>query len=219
MSKHLLRDLEIVKRDLLAMGSMIEGAVNKAITALIARRPRLAQDVIQGDNAIDLQEIAIDDDCLKLLALHQPVANDLRFVVAVMKVNNDLERMGDLAVNMAERALYLSTHEPIEVPGDFARMVDSVQAMLRKSLASLVNLDAQAARLVCEQDSEVDAIHRAMFVQLQLLMVRDSTTVKRAVQMLSVSRYLERIADLATNIAEDVVFMVEGEVIRHRFGE
>jgi phosphate transport system protein len=217
MSRHLQRDLEHVKKAILGMGAMVEEATNRAITALIDRRAELAEEVKAGDDAIDQQEVAIEDECLKILALHQPVAIDLRFVVAVMKVNNDLERMGDLAINIAERAAYLSTHDPIQVPLDFERMVERVRSMLRESLESLVNLDSTQARRICLEDEEVDAINREMFVALQDLMFRQPETIKRAVHLLSASRHLERIADLATNIAEDVVFLVEGEVIRHRF--
>ncbi|MFQ5504476.1 MAG: phosphate signaling complex protein PhoU [Planctomycetota bacterium] len=216
MTKHFQRDLERVKKEILAMGRMVEEATNKAITALVDRRPELAREAMAGDDAIDEKELAIEEDCLKILALHQPVATDLRFVVAVMKVNNDLERMGDLAINIAERAAYLSTHDPIQVPLDFGRMAERVRTMLRESLDSLVNLDAALARKICQEDEEVDGINREMFVVLQGLMYEQPETIKRAVHTLSASRHLERIADLATNIAEDVVFMVEGEVIRHR---
>ena len=216
MSKHLLRDLERVKKEILEMGTLVEAATNKAITALIDRRPELAEEVMAGDDTIDEKEVTIEEECLKILALHQPVAADLRFTVAVMKVGNDLERMGDLAINIAERAVYLSTHDPIEVPLDFGRMVEKVQTMLRECLDAMVNLDTTLARKICRGDEEVDAINREMFVILQDLMYRKPETIKRAVHTLSASRHLERIADLATNIAEDVVFMVEGEVIRHR---
>ena len=216
MSKHLQRDLDRLKKEILGMGAMVEQATNKAITALVERRPELAQEVMAGDDAIDRKELTTEEECLKTLALHQPVAADLRFVVAVMKVTNDLERMGDLAVNIAERAAYLSTHPPIEVPLDFQRMADRVRRMLQDSLNALVSRDTALARRICRDDDEVDAINRDMFVALQDLMFRKPETIKRAVHTLSASRHLERIADLATNIAEDVVFMVEGEVIRHR---
>ncbi len=215
MSKHLLRDLENVKKKILGMGAMVEEATNKAITALVDRRPELAQEVMAGDDKIDELEVAIEEECLKILALHQPVATDLRFIIAVMKVNNDLERMGDLAINIAERSAYLSTHEPIEVPLEFDRMVETVRCMLRDSLDALVNLDTALARKICAQDDAVDAINSEMFRVLQDVMYQEPKTIKRAVHTLSASRHLERIADLATNIAEDVVFMVEGEVIRH----
>lgn len=214
--KHLQRDLDHLKKQILTMGAMVEEATNKAITALVDRRPELAQEVMVGDNEIDDSEVMIEGECLKVLALHQPVAKDLRFVICVMKVNNDLERMGDLAINIAERASYLTNEPPIGVPLDFGRMAETVRGMVRDSLDALVNLDTKVARAVCSHDDLVDDINRDMYVQLQEVMRNDVDTIERAVHTLSASRHLERIADLATNIAEDVVFLVEGDVIRHR---
>lgn len=213
--KHLQRDLEALKRSILDMGSLVEQAVASAVEALLEGNMDLAEAVIQGDGEIDSREIAVEEDCLKMLALHQPVAVDLRFIVAVLKVNNDLERMGDLAQNIAERAVYLSTHEPIGVDLDFDRLVESVRQMVSMSLDALVNQDPHLARKVCTLDDEVDDYNRHMYVVLQDLMHHKPDTIERAVHTLSVARHLERIADLATNIAEDIVFMVEGDVIRH----
>jgi len=214
--KHLQRDLDALKKEVLTMGSMVEEATNKAITSLTQRSPELAEEVLSGDDSIDQMELEVEESCLKALALHQPVAGDLRFIVAVMKVNNDLERMGDLAQNIAERSLYLSTHDPIPADLDFERMVERVRQMVSMSLDALVNQDSLLARKVCSLDDEVDEYNRHMFVMLQELMHRDGSTIERAVHTLSVARHLERIADLATNIAEDIVFMVEGDVIRHQ---
>ena len=214
--KHLQRDLEDLKRDLLTYGASVEEAIHKSIMSLLNRRVDLAQEVIDNDPELDEREVAIEEACLKILALHQPVAGDLRFIVASMKVNNDLERMGDLAVNIAERVRYLASHEPLEADLDFPRMTRLVQEMVRESLDALVNLDVAVARRVFRQDDEVDAINRSMYKLLQKVMKEDPKNVKRAVHTLSVSRHLERTADLATNIAEDVVFMVEGEIVRHR---
>jgi len=215
MTKHLLHDLDQLKKDLLTMGAMVEEATNKAIASLVHRNPALADEVLAGDDAIDRKELEIEDECLKALALHQPVAGDLRFIVAVMKVNNDLERVGDLAQNIAERARFLATHEPIDVALDFGRMVERVRTMLSQSLDALVQQDTVLARKVCAQDDEVDRLFQQMFSTLQELMQRRPDTIERAVHTLSVARHLERIADHATNIAEDTVFMVEGEIIRH----
>lgn len=217
--KHLQRDLERLKKDLLTMGSMVEESTNKAITALLDRRPELAQEVSRGDDRIDRKEVEIEEEALKVLALHQPVASDLRFVISVLKVNNDLERMGDLASNIADRADFLCGQPPIQVPLDFGIMGQKVRRMVRDALDSLVNLDTRLARQVCREDSEVDELHRGMFDKLQAVMYRDSSTIERAVHTISASRNLERIADLTTNIAEDVVFLVEGELIRHRKGQ
>src|SRR3990170_6845539 len=141
MAKHLQRDLEHLKKEILTMGSMVEEATNRAILALVDRRPELAEAVINGDDRIDYKENEIEEYCLKTLALHQPVAADLRFIIVVLKVNNDLERMGDLAVNIAERAAYLSTHEQLNVSLDFLRMVEGVRTMVRKSLDALIGMD------------------------------------------------------------------------------
>ncbi len=216
MSKHLQHDLDRLKKEILAMGALVEEAINRAIASLANRDAALARQVLEGDDAIDRKEVEVEDMCLKMLALHQPVAGDLRYIIAVLKVNNDLERMGDLAQNIAERALYLATHEPIEVDLDFSRMVELVRRMVGQSLDALVNQDPVLARRVCMQDDEVDRLQRNMFEVLQALMTKDPRTVERAVQMLSVSRHLERIADSTTNVAEDIVFMVEGDIIRHR---
>jgi phosphate transport system protein len=217
VGKHLRLDLERLKKDLLIIGSMVEDAINKAILALAGRRPRLAEEVVNGDREIDLKEVELEDSCLKILALHQPVAADLRFIITALKVNNDLERMGDLAVNIAERAIYLSTHTPISVPLDFTKMADQVLRMVQYSLDSLINADTALARKVLAQDDEIDAINRGMYDILSDLICSDCTTTRRATHLLSASRNLERIADLATNIAEDVIFMVDGELVRHRY--
>jgi phosphate transport system protein len=217
MAKHLRRDLEHLERELLELGSLVEHAIKSAIIALIDRRPELADEVIKGDDAIDAKEVEVEEECLKVLALHQPCAGDLRTIVAMLKVNNDLERMGDCATNIAERARDLADQEPIPTPLDeLRRMTEAVRAMVGQSLDALVRHDAGRAREVCLRDAEVDGLNRRMFVLMQELMQKEPKTVPRAVSTLSVSRNLERIADLATNIAEDVVFLVDGEVIRHR---
>lgn len=215
MKKHLQHDLDDLKKDILTMGSLVEESIDKAIAALVHRRPELAVEVSSGDALIDQKELSIEDKCLKMLALHQPVAGDLRFIIGCIKVNNDLERMGDHAQAIAERAAFLSTHPAIEAQIDFQRMVLKVQGMVKRGLDALVNLDAELARAVAREDDEVDAYHKQMFGELQDLMRREPATIERAVHTLSVVRHLERIGDLATNIAEDIVFMVEGEVIRH----
>ena len=215
MTIHFLRDLEKLKKDILTLGSMVEDATNKSIISLVERRPELAEEVIQGDSLIDAKELQVEDDVLKILALHQPVAIDLRFIIVVLKVNNDLERIGDLATNIAERAVLLSQHEPIDVQNDLNRMADAALEMLRNSLDSLVNRDKNLARKVIDQDNEVDAIHYKLWTALQELMCNDPTFVKRAAAAQSAAYHLERIADHATNIAEDVIFLTSGEVVRH----
>ncbi len=216
MGKHLLRDLDGLKKELLTSGSLVEEAVNDSIDALVNRRMKLAKEVIEGDYQINQRENKIEEECLKLLALHQPVAGDLRFIITVLKVNNDLERIGDLAVNIAERALYLSNNEPLQAVLKFPRMADGARKMVRKSLDALIGMDTKLARNVLTLDDEIDDLNREMYSTLQVIMRDNPETIDRAVHILSVSRYLERIADLSTNIAEDVVFMVEGELIRHK---
>ena len=215
MSIHLQKDLEHLNKELLILSSMVEDATNKAILSLVDRRLELARQVMREDDRINTREVLIEEECLKMLALHQPVAADLRFIVAVLKVNNDLERMGDLAVNIAERAAYLATREPLQVSLDFPKMAEGVREMVRESLDSLTNMNPRLARHVLTMDDEIDEANRGMFDILQDLMHRDPSTIERAVHLLSASRHLERIADLATNIAQDVVYIAEGRMIRH----
>ncbi|VAX20559.1 Phosphate transport system regulatory protein PhoU [hydrothermal vent metagenome] len=216
MSKHLQNDIERLKKETLALGSMVIDSINKAVFALVDRRSEFIKSVIESDEQINEKEVLIEEDCLKMLALHQPVAGDLRFIIVILKVNNDLERMADLAVNIAERANYLTKKDKLNVSLDFVLMTKCVQNMVQESLKALIEKDTAIARSVLKMDDEVDDLNRQMYEVLQKVMMEDASTVKRAVHMLSTSRHLERIADLATNIAEDVVFMVDGELIRHR---
>lgn len=216
MGKHLFRDLELIKREILGLGALVEHAIHHATSAFTERRPELASAVINGDNEIDDLEVRIEEECLKVLALHQPVAADLRFVITVLKVNNDLERMGDLAVNIASRARSLADHGPMNFAPQFRAMVDAVRSMVRDSLDALVNVDLAIAKRVRERDDDVDRAHSDMYDLLQSKMLSEPDSIGNCISLLSVSRHLERIADLATNIAEDVEFMVEGEIIRHR---
>ena len=216
MSKHLQRDLDHLREQVLRVGSLVETATNHAITALTHRQADLAGQGLAADDEIDALEVQIEEDCLKILALHQPVAADLRYVIAVMKVNNDRERMGDQAVNIAERAVYLSQRPPLDIPLQIERMAEVARRMVHASLDAVVNLDVDLARSVGTMDDEVDAIHREMFRVVQDRIRQSPDVVEVAIASLSASRDLERIADLATNIAEDVLFTVLGEVVRHR---
>ncbi|MFQ5718998.1 MAG: phosphate signaling complex protein PhoU [Acidobacteriota bacterium] len=216
MTVHLHRDLDRLRREILAMGALVEEATDKAISALVRRLPDLAQEVIDHDAIVDQKEVEVEEECLKLLALHQPVAVDLRFIITCLKVNNDLERVGDLAVNMAERAAYLARHAPLPFPGDLEEMAQKVRAMVRDSLDALVRHDARLAEKVLAGDDEVDDANRRLFRVFQERMFKEPSEAKRAIAAISSSRYLERIADHATNIAEDVIFMIEGKIIRHR---
>ncbi len=218
MAIHLTRDLENLKKELLLVGSLVEDATNKAIIALTDRRPELAAEVIRSDRDVDDREVLVEEECLKLLALHQPVATDLRFVIAVLKVNNDLERVGDLAGNIASRAQFFSVHPTVVIPEDISTMAHDTRGMLRESLNALIHLNTDLARQVLREDEAVDARHAKIFslVETKLIDLEKPDDIKAQVQLLSVSRCLERIADLATNIAEDVIFMVDAEVVRHR---
>lgn len=216
MTIHLQRDLDDLRRELLTMGALVEDAANKAINSLINRDEALAREVIESDPEIDLKEVEVEEECLKLLALHQPVAVDLRYIITCLKVNNDLERMGDLAVNIGERAFYLARHAPLAPPAELTAMIDKVRGMVRDSLDSLVRQDVALARSVLSRDDDIDDHNRHIFDLMSAAMMKEPALTKRAIALMSSSRYLERIADHATNIAEDVIFMAEGEIIRHR---
>ncbi|HEU4365222.1 MAG TPA: phosphate signaling complex protein PhoU [Candidatus Krumholzibacteria bacterium] len=217
MGRHLERDLDHLAKDLLTMGALVEEATNKAITALARRNRALAREVAQSDPAINDQENLVEENALKILALHQPVAADLRFLITALKVNNDLERIGDHAVAIGERSDVLTNFDPIPLPDDFQKLVVAVQQMVHDSLNALVQRDAGLARSVCAMDDEVDRIHRLMYSAMQDVMRKDPNAIEPAINTISATRHLERIADLATNIAEDVVFMVEGEILRHSY--
>lgn len=216
MTVHLQREIETLKTLVLALGADVEGRVHQAVQSLETRNASLAEEIIAGDEEIDRSEVYLEEECLKILALHQPVAIDLRFVIAVLKINNDLERIGDLAVNIAERALYLSSQTPVDIPFDFAGMSEKTKLMLKKSLDALVNMDARMAHQVCASDDEVDAINRQMYDQVQEGILKNPQQIGSLIHCLSTSRHLERIADHATNIAEDVIYMVAGEIVRHK---
>jgi phosphate transport system protein len=216
MAKHLHTDLNHLKEQSLALAAEVEDSVRMAVKSLQERDPSLASRVIDYDHTIDKKEVALEEDCLKILALHQPVAIDLRLVVAILKLNNDLERIGDLAVNIAERAQFLSSREPVPIPMNFEGMAETARDMLRKALDALVNMDIKLAREVLAADDEVDAINREMFVQVQNGIREQPEQTECLIHLLSAARHLERVADHATNIAEDVIYMVDGEIVRHR---
>jgi phosphate transport system protein len=216
MSKHLERDLDTMQRHLLAMATLVEETVHKGIRALRERNAQLAQEVIAGDSEIDEEENQVNEECLKILALHQPVAVDLRRIVAALAISTDLERMGDLAEDIAERAIHLAEPPLIPVPEGLQRMADLTTLMVRQSLDSFVNLDVRQARTVIRLDDEVDRYNDACIQDLVRAMRSSSDLVEPGLSLFSAVRHLERIADHATNIAEDVVYLVEGEIVRHR---
>jgi phosphate transport system protein len=216
MSKHLERDLDNLQKDLLALAASVEEAIYKAIRALQERDVPLAEEVIDGDNDIDEEENLVEEECLKVLALHQPVAVDLRRVTSVLQINTDLERMADLAEDIAERAVALARWPAIPIPSDLQRMTDLASSMVRQALDAFVNLDPKLARLVCRLDDEVDRYNKLIIVELIQLMQRSPDMVEPGLSFFSATRHLERIADHATNIAEDVIYLVEGAIVRHR---
>jgi phosphate transport system protein len=216
LSKHLERDLEGLHRDILDLAKTVEEAICKAIQALQERDADLARQVIAGDDAIDQQDNRIEEECLKMLALHQPLAGDLRRIAAVLKINSDLERMADLAVDIGERALRLAELSPIAIPEKLQRMTDLTIGMVRRSLAAFVSLDTREARTVCRLDDEVDRYNAEIIRELIHTMRSSPETIEPALSLFSATRHLERIADHATNIAEDVIHLVEGEIVRHR---
>lgn len=216
MSIHLIKEIERLKKMILSLSAMAEESVQRAVKALDMHDAALARRVIDSDYEIDKKEVDVEEECLKILALHQPVAIDLRLIIAVLKINNDLERVADLAVNIAERAQFLASQPPLPTRFDFAKMAEKAQAMLHKSLDALVNLDANLARQVCAADDEVDAMNRNAYLLVEEGIRRNPERMEPLIHMLSVSRHLERIADHATNIAEDVIYMCEGEIVRHR---
>ena len=215
MSKHFERDLENLQHRLLALSGMVEDLVVKANQALTGRHAQLAAQVVEADTEIDEQEVMIEDECLKMLALHQPVALDLRRIATVMKVNNDLERIADLAVNVAQRSESLQACPEFVVPHKLEAMGHIATGMVRRALDALVAMDSAAAREVCAEDDKVDTLNREIIDELLHVMQAQSWAVPAALDCFSATRHLERIADHATNIAEDVVYLVEGEIARH----
>jgi len=220
MPKHLDLEIEKLKKQILSLAAFVEESVARSVAAINARDAEVGQQVIDFDSHIDSLEVEVEEECLKLLALHQPVAQDLRFIIACIRLNSDLERIGDLAVNIGERAVFLSSvAEVSEKPLDVGAMAKLVRSMLSEALNALVNLDAKLARRVCAMDDEADSMHRDTFRRVEEAVGRHPSEFATLTHYLSVSRYLERIADHATNIAEDVIYMVEGEIARHRSGD
>ncbi len=215
MSIHLSRDLENVQRRVLSLASAVEQIVEKSIRALFERDAVLARTLMDSDTLIDMEENVIEEECLKILALHQPVAVDLRRVAAIVKINNDLERMADLAVNIAEGAIALAQWRDIPVPATLHQMTDLTNTMVRGSLDAFLKLDVALAKRVCRLDDEVDRYNREIIDHVSEYMKQSPNNVDPGLYLFSAARHLERIADHATNIAEDVVYLVEGKIIRH----
>jgi phosphate transport system protein len=216
MTKHIERQIESLKERILRLGTLVEEAISKSITALINRDTALAQRVMANDSDIDAMEVEVEEECLKILALYQPVAADLRFVVAVLKINNDLERMGDLARNIAKRVTQLEGGDPYDLPPEIRTMATQAQEMVRQCLDAVVKRDPTLARQVREEDDIVDEARQRIQRRVMQGIKDDPENVENLLRINSVSKHIERIADMATNIAEDVVYMVEGDIVRHR---
>ncbi|OPX22400.1 MAG: phosphate transport system regulatory protein PhoU [Planctomycetales bacterium 4484_113] len=219
MAGHLEKELEKLKKRILLLSALVEESLHKALRAVSQRDTKLARGVVDGDSAIDEMEVEVEEECLKVLALHQPVAVDLRFIISVLKINRDLERIGDFAVSMADKAARLASYEHRNQVFDFSTMGEKVLSMLSRSIDSMVKADAQLAMDVCAADDEVDRMKRGAYVEVKTRMREHPEEVDYLLDLLSISRHLERIADHATNIAEDVIYSVNGEIVRHRLDE
>jgi len=210
-------ELQQLKEKILKMGSLVEDAIKNSIHALVNRDNTLAVKVIDNDKIVNMLDVEIDEESIRLIALRQPKASDLRFITTAMKITTDLERMGDLAVNIAERALELN-EEPLLKPYiDIPKMRAIAQGMTRDALDAFVRKDKQLATDVIMRDDEVDDLRDAILRELAFFMVQDPTTVTRAMKITFIAQYLERIADHATNLAEMVIYLIEGKIIRHTF--
>ena len=216
---HFQEELEQLKTRLLEMGGLAEDRVRSALEGLVERDVALVDRVLGGDTPINQLHIEIDSRCFKLLALHQPMAVDLRSIVSAVKINTDLERVGDLAINIAEAVRRYMRHPPVKELIDIPRMADIAQSMLRDSLDAYVCRDIALAQSVLNQDDELDALKTQVFRELLTFMLHDPTTIEPALDLILISRHLERIGDHATNVAEDVIFMVSARDVRHHAGE
>ncbi len=213
--RHFHEELADVRERLLAMAGAAEGALDQALDALLRHDPRLAQAVIAGDEDIDRREVEVEERCVELMALHQPMARDLRLLLSLLRIANALERIGDHAVNIAEAAVRLAPSGPAQPGSEIAEMARLARAMLSDAVDAFTHADAEAARAVCRRDDEVDARNRSLITAVIAKMSRDPGTVAVGMDVVLVSRNLERVADLATNIAEGVVYLVEGRTIKH----
>ena len=216
MARHIEHQIAQLKNSILQFGTIVEESISRSNTALFKRDVELAQKVIANDTEIDRLEVELEEECLKVLALYQPVAADLRFVVAVLKINNDLERIGDLASNIAKTVSQLTITGPLELPEEISSMAKQVEEMVKNSLDAVVKADPDLARQVRKEDDIVDAGRHTVRKLVMQQIKKDPEKVEGLLQINSISKHLERIADMATNIAEDVIYMVEGEIVRHR---
>jgi phosphate transport system protein len=215
MQRHFHEELEALKQTLLAMGGLVEDQIRRVMTALLERDNDLAREVIDRDRQVNAYDIEVDEKCVELLALHQPAAGDLRFITTAMKIVTDLERIGDQAVNIGQRTLELNLEPQLKPYIDLPRMAERAQRMVKESLDAFVARDTELARRVCAADEEVDALKEQIFRELLTFMMGDARTIPRSIRLILISRFLERVADHATNIAEMVIYMVDSKMVRH----
>ncbi|MFH1144785.1 MAG: phosphate signaling complex protein PhoU [Candidatus Eisenbacteria bacterium] len=215
MTIHFQREIANLKKMILTLAAIVEESVRRAVTSIEERDRTLAEQVITRDSEIDQREMQVEEECLKILALYQPVAVDLRYVVAVLKINNDLERIGDLAVNIAERTVFLAGRADTGIPFAFGEICHRALDMVRDALDALMNLDLAKAQGVLASDDEVDAINRQMYGRIAEAIRANPDKTETLMSYQSATRSLERIADSATNIAEDVIYLIQGEIVRH----
>ena len=216
MTKHLERDLNQLSNQISDLGALVAESTSKCMVMLQTFDRGIAKEIVEAEAEVNTTEVEIEEECLKVLALHQPVAGDLRFLIVVLKVNNDLERMGDQVVNIAERVSFLADKERVVADLDFVAMGDLASRMVNQSVKALVKRDSSMAREVLAMDDDLDAMHARTYRVIQDVMAGNPDIVIPAVSYLTISSNLERLGDLATNIAEEIIFMEEGEVIRHR---
>jgi len=216
MGRHLQREIERLKRNILALGAVVEDRVGMAVKAMQNRDADIARQVIELDSEIDNKEVEIEEECLKIIALHQPVAVDLRFIITVIKINSELERIGDQAVNISERTINIARKNPVDTRFDYSDMAKKTQKMLKMSLDSLVNTDLDLAVKVTLLDDEVDAIKYEIYDKVKVALTNYPAHVGYLINLFLISRHLERIADHATNIAQEVIYLIEGKIHRHR---
>jgi phosphate transport system protein len=219
VERHFVQELEALKAQLLLMGGRAESIIQKSIEALRRREPALAREVFEDDKIIDRMEIDIDERCVGLIALQQPLAGDLRFITAALKISNDLERVGDHAVNIAGSAERLAAEPQLKPLVDIPRMASLATDMLGEALDAFVRRDAETARRLVRRHDEVDELNRQVFRELVSFMIENPQTITRAMELILVARNLERVADLATNVAEEVVFIAEARIIKHHAEE
>src|SRR3989338_9135051 len=215
MQRHFHEELDALKQTLLAMGGLVEEQIRRVMRALVERDDDLAREVVERDRQVNAYDVEIDEKCVELLALHQPTACDLRFITTAMKIVTDLERIGDQAVNIAQRAIELSREPQLKPYVDLPRMAERAERMVKESLDAFVSRDTGLARRGGAAHSEVDALKEQIFRELLTYMMEDARTIPRAIRLILISRFLERVADHATNIAEMVIYLVESKMVRH----